>query len=62
MGIETQPGTQLSAVAADKTVDFKFGEDFVGVDMNQRPDERLEGSVVFVGHGIRAPGMELGRF
>jgi Zn-dependent M28 family amino/carboxypeptidase len=55
VGIETQPATQLSAASAGKSIDFKFGDDFVGVDMNQHPDEPLQGSLVFVGHGIRAP-------
>jgi len=32
-----------------------MGEEFVGVNLAQRPDLRFEGEAVFVGHGISAP-------
>jgi Zn-dependent M28 family amino/carboxypeptidase len=55
VGIDPQPGTQLSAVGGAKTLDFKWLEDFVGADEMQRPGGRFEGEAVFVGHGISAP-------
>jgi Zn-dependent M28 family amino/carboxypeptidase len=55
VGIETQPAAQLSAAVWGKSIDFKFLDDFVGVDMTQRPQARFEGDAVFVGHGITAP-------
>ena len=38
-----------------RTVDFRWGDDFVGVDPPQRPPAHFEGDAVFVGHGIAAP-------
>lgn len=55
VGIETQPNSGLSAAAWGKGAQFTFGDDFVGVNMTQRPEQRFEGDVVFVGHGITAP-------
>ena len=57
VGVETQgdAGTQLSAQAHGKRIEFAWLEDFVGVGAEQRPDTRFEGDAVFVGHGIRAP-------
>jgi Zn-dependent M28 family amino/carboxypeptidase len=55
VGIETQPGSSLSAVAGGRTVDFKWGDEFVGVDMTQQPQTNFESEAVFVGHGITAP-------
>src|SRR5215510_8382839 len=42
VGVETQPGSTLSAGAKGKSVDFKWGDDFVGVNLTQRPDARFE--------------------
>lgn len=55
VGVETQPSSTLSATALGKSVEFKWGEDFVGVNLAQQPDARFEGDAVFVGHGITAP-------
>jgi len=55
VGIETQPGTTLSATAVGTTVDFQYGDEFVGNSQLQRPDTTFESEVVFVGHGITAP-------
>ncbi|HXS93551.1 MAG TPA: M28 family peptidase [Candidatus Limnocylindrales bacterium] len=55
VGVETQPDSKLSATAGGKTIDLKYAEDWVGADESQRPSERFEGDVVFVGHGISAP-------
>jgi Zn-dependent M28 family amino/carboxypeptidase len=55
VGIETQSNSQLAAAVRGKSVQFHLGADFVGFNMAQRPDARVEGDVVFVGHGISAP-------
>jgi Zn-dependent M28 family amino/carboxypeptidase len=55
VGIETQPGTTFSAMAGGKSVDFKFGEDYVGSSQVQQPNVSFEAPAVFVGHGISAP-------
>jgi Zn-dependent M28 family amino/carboxypeptidase len=55
VGVETQPDAQLGFAAWGKGVDLKWLDEFVGVSPNQRPQQRFEGEVVFVGHGITAP-------
>jgi Zn-dependent M28 family amino/carboxypeptidase len=55
VGVETEPGTRLSAAGQGKSIDFAWGDDFVGVSALEKPEARLDGDVVFVGHGISAP-------
>jgi len=55
VGLDPQPASQFSATANGKNVDFRWADDFVGANLTQQPDERFEGGVVFVGHGITAP-------
>ena len=55
VGVETQPTVELAATAGGKSVDFRWLDDFVGANPSQRPEERFEGDLVFVGHGISAP-------
>jgi Zn-dependent M28 family amino/carboxypeptidase len=55
VGVETVAGAELSGVAGGKHVDLKWGDEFVGVNPAQREDQRFEGDLVFVGHGITAP-------
>ncbi|MDR3701670.1 MAG: M28 family peptidase [Candidatus Sulfopaludibacter sp.] len=55
IGLDAQPASQLSASSAGMNVDFRWGDDFVGADLTQRPSGNFEGGVVFVGHGITAP-------
>ena len=55
VGVETQPAATMSASGSGKTLDFRWGEDFVSVSPMQRPDVRFEAPAVFVGHGITAP-------
>src|SRR4051794_37801056 len=38
VGLETQPVATLSANAGDKAVDFRWMDDFVGVNQTQRSD------------------------
>src|SRR5215472_5570599 len=53
VGVETQPDTaQLAFATWGKGVDLKWGDEFVGVSPNQRAQQRFEGDVIFVGHGI----------
>src|SRR5664279_2474896 len=58
VGIETQEGATLSAAVWGKSLDFRWGDEFVGVSQTQRPDTRFEGEAVFVGHGITAPELK----
>ena len=55
IGLDPQPVSQLSAGAAGSTIDFRWGDDFVGDDLTGRPSGSFEGDAVFVGHGITAP-------
>ncbi len=55
VGVETQAVTTLDAAAGGKGIALAWGDDFVGVDMTQRPSQQFEGDAVFVGHGIAAP-------
>src|ERR1700733_588715 len=55
VGIETQPDATLSASAADRTADFQWLDDFVGVSQTQQTDTAFDSQAVFVGHGITAP-------
>jgi len=55
VGVETQPAATLSAGLGGKQVDFAWLNDFVGVNPSQTADEKFEGDLVFVGHGISAP-------
>jgi Zn-dependent M28 family amino/carboxypeptidase len=55
VGVETQPGSELSAGAGSRNVDFRLLDDFVGVNQQQQPSASFEGQAVFVGHGITAP-------
>jgi hypothetical protein len=55
VGIETQPGATLSGTAGEKTLEFRLGDDFVGVSRTERTETQFEGAAVFVGHGIAAP-------
>ncbi len=55
VGLAPEPVSQLGAAVWGKSADFKWGEDFVGANLSQRPEQRFEGDAVFVGHGISAP-------
>jgi Zn-dependent M28 family amino/carboxypeptidase len=54
-GVETQPDSQLAAVAGGRTVSLKYLHEFVGSNERQRPVEQFDAEAVFVGHGIVAP-------
>ena len=55
VGLATEPTATLTAAVWGKSVDFRWMDDFVGVNPAQRPDSRFEADAVFVGHGITAP-------
>lgn len=55
-GAETKSSeAALSAAGAGKSIDFKWGEEFVGVSQRQKPLSDFDAEAVFVGHGITAP-------
>ncbi|MGH9662673.1 MAG: M28 family peptidase [Bryobacteraceae bacterium] len=55
VGIETQTGSELAAVAGERSVPFRWLDDFVGVNRRQRAREAIDAELVFAGHGIAAP-------
>jgi Zn-dependent M28 family amino/carboxypeptidase len=55
IGIETESSAQLSADKNGQTVDFKWEQEFVGVNERLTADDSFEGEAIFVGHGIVAP-------
>src|SRR5579871_656737 len=55
VGLETQGNATLAAAFGDHVLDFRWMEDFVGINPSQRIDESFEAGAVFVGHGISAP-------
>jgi Zn-dependent M28 family amino/carboxypeptidase len=55
VGVEPQPGAELTGSAGGKTVSLEWLEDFVGLDETQQPRSQFDGEAVFVGHGIAAP-------
>ena len=55
VGVETQPTATLTASVTGKSVDFRWMDDFVGVNPEQRADSSFEADAIFVGHGITAP-------
>lgn len=61
VGVEPQPGTQLTAVMNDgktadgKTIEFRWLDDFTGVTYRQKSNAEFDAEAVFVGHGITAP-------
>ncbi len=54
-GVQTAPDAKLSAAADGKDAQFRWLEDFVGVDGRQKPATEFDAEAVFVGHGIVAP-------
>src|SRR5579872_4756897 len=51
IGIETLPSARLSA----KNTDFKWADEFVGVNERLTPEDQFDAEAIFVGHGIVAP-------
>jgi Zn-dependent M28 family amino/carboxypeptidase len=55
VGVETQGNASLAGQSQDKSVSFRWLDDFVGVNQQQTPDDQFDAEAVFVGHGIAAP-------
>src|SRR5947207_4417042 len=55
IGVETEAGAQLAAMKDGRTIDFKWSDEFVGVNEQLKPEDRFEAEAIFVGHGIMAP-------
>src|SRR6266700_3118174 len=43
VGVETEPNAALSAAMGGRSLDLKWGDDFVGTNGTQKPDTRFEG-------------------
>src|SRR5437016_8238185 len=61
-GIQTDKSAQLSASKGGQTLDFKWSNDFVGVNERLTADDRFEAEAIFVGHGIEAPEFQWSDF
>ncbi|MBZ5596643.1 MAG: M28 family peptidase [Acidobacteriia bacterium] len=55
IGIATQASAQLSASKDDRALDFKWEQEFVGVNEKLTAEDQFEAEAIFVGHGIVAP-------
>jgi hypothetical protein len=59
IGVTTDASARLSAskggASGAGATDFKWADEFVGVNERQTPEDQFEAEVVFVGHGIVAP-------
>ncbi len=55
IAVDPRPDLQLSATAAGKTVTFRWLNDFVGLNEQQKPEGQIDAEAIFVGHGIQAP-------
>jgi Zn-dependent M28 family amino/carboxypeptidase len=55
VGVATEPDATIAAQSQDKSISFRWLDEFVGVNQQQTPDDRFDAEAVFVGHGINAP-------
>ena len=55
VGVTTSPEALLTAQGEGASARFQLMQDFVGVTLQQRADVKLDGELVFAGHGIVAP-------
>ena len=55
IGIATEPSAQLSASKGSETLEFKWENEFVGVNEKLTTQDEFDAEAVFVGHGIVAP-------
>lgn len=54
-GVTTEASATLSAANGNRSVEFKWLDDFVGANERQSAQDEFEAEAVFVGHGIVAP-------
>jgi len=62
IGITTQPSAQLSASKDGHALDFKWEEEFVGVNEKLTTEDQFEAEAIFAGHGIVAPEFQWNDF
>jgi Zn-dependent M28 family amino/carboxypeptidase len=62
IGVETEASARLSADKDGQTIEFKWAEDFVGVNEKQTVEDQFEAEAIFVGHGIVAPEFQWNDF
>jgi Zn-dependent M28 family amino/carboxypeptidase len=56
VGVTTSSKATLDAIGPEnKTVSFKWLDDYVGVSELQQPEDQFDAEAIFVGHGIVAP-------
>ena len=55
IGITTEPSAQLSASKDGRSLDFKWEQEFVGVNEKLTTEDQFDAEAIFVGHGIVAP-------
>ena len=55
LGVQTQPESELTALAGEKSVTLRWKQDFVGSSGIQQPQSDFDAEAIFVGHGITAP-------
>lgn len=55
IGVEPQPDSRLLAEGAKGKIEFRWLDEFVGVNRRQTERETIDAEAVFVGHGIVAP-------
>ena len=55
IGVATDTGATLSAEKGGSAIDFKWADDFIGVNQRQTAQDSFEAEAIFVGHGIVAP-------
>ncbi len=59
-GIKSEP--RMSFIIGDKTMDLKYPDEFVASSARLQPEIKIEKSdLVFVGYGVVAPELRLGR-
>ena len=54
VGVTTESSAKLSAATGDRSLDFKWLDEFVGANERQTAQDQFEAEAVFVGHGIIA--------
>src|SRR5215469_11876654 len=42
VGVRTAPGAELSVLAGDKTLELRWGDDFIGASQAQKSDMRID--------------------
>jgi len=55
IGVATESSAQLSASKGSESLEFKWENEFVGVNEKLTAQDQFEAEAVFVGHGIVAP-------